>query len=554
MTTFATRSPLQLLTNPHMMSEARWGKRRSSARLAEKEDVPAANGVGAHEDGGEKPSKTNGASTTRTTKVAVNGTGGNTVMGARSKRKKEYDEEEDGFAFTRTKAKRAKATALGAAVAAASTAPTPIPAPAQVPAIAAPEVNLQEVAKAPAPKRTRKKSIEKAQLAAPVAAPVDGQANEAQTGKRRRSPRNSGDSVTVPEPTLVVKKKRQETATARSRPRRSNELQQQQQPEQQTEQPQSGQDKSSEALAQPQALQKSPVPTRNISTSEITKIALPFADTPIIRRNQEMRKGSGERRSSLGMRGRRASSLIESGKSNALPHDEVDSSEFYKHIESESLPEPRRMRQLLTWCGTRALGDKPSFASEDSQAKLAAREIQQQLLKDFSAKSELSDWFSRDIQPPPQPPQPNPKNIANLAKIEELEQKIASLQAERRTWASLLQQPPANTPIVPSFSLNTSPPSSESSLPSSELAKESRSRLLNITQNLEFTVDSFASNVHAIEQYREAADRVASGVLVLGARGLAAREREREKRQREDGEPPVGMRDVLRGLSRALER
>ncbi len=29
------------------------------------------------------------------------------------------------------------------------------------------------------------------------------------------------------------------------------------------------------------------------------------------------------------------------------------------------------MRQLLTWCGTRALGDKPSFSSADSHARLA---------------------------------------------------------------------------------------------------------------------------------------------------------------------------------------
>ena len=51
-----------------------------------------------------------------------------------------------------------------------------------------------------------------------------------------------------------------------------------------------------------------------------TKIALPFADTPVIRRNKAMREGKagkgGERRSSLGLRGRRASSLIDSGTSN----------------------------------------------------------------------------------------------------------------------------------------------------------------------------------------------------------------------------------------------
>ena len=53
-------------------------------------------------------------------------------------------------------------------------------------------------------------------------------------------------------------------------------------------------------------------------TKDTTRIALPFADTPIIRRNKEMRKGAGDghRRSSLGQRGRRASSLIDGGKSN----------------------------------------------------------------------------------------------------------------------------------------------------------------------------------------------------------------------------------------------
>ncbi len=54
----------------------------------------------------------------------------------------------------------------------------------------------------------------------------------------------------------------------------------------------------------------------------------------------------------------------------ALPHDEVESPEFYKHIES-SLTEPRRMKQLLTWCGTRALGQKPSPSQHDFHARQA---------------------------------------------------------------------------------------------------------------------------------------------------------------------------------------
>jgi kinetochore protein Mis13/DSN1 len=57
----------------------------------------------------------------------------------------------------------------------------------------------------------------------------------------------------------------------------------------------------------------------------ITKIALPFADTPVIKRNKAMREkgkrtssGTSSRRSSSGIRGRRASSLIESGQSNGM--------------------------------------------------------------------------------------------------------------------------------------------------------------------------------------------------------------------------------------------
>jgi hypothetical protein len=47
---------------------------------------------------------------------------------------------------------------------------------------------------------------------------------------------------------------------------------------------------------------------------------LPFADTPIIRKNRAMRKASAEnnRRSSSGMRGRRASSLVDEGRGHGM--------------------------------------------------------------------------------------------------------------------------------------------------------------------------------------------------------------------------------------------
>jgi len=107
--------------------------------------------------------------------------------------------------------------------------------------------------------------------------------------------------------------------------------------------------------------------------SQPQMIALPFSDTPIINRNKEFRKkggaGAGGRRSSLGMRGRRASSLIENGQS-ALPHREIDPAEFHKYIAPEGLSEPRRMKQLLIWCGERALSEKPPHGSRGSSAIL----------------------------------------------------------------------------------------------------------------------------------------------------------------------------------------
>lgn len=108
------------------------------------------------------------------------------------------------------------------------------------------------------------------------------------------------------------------------------------------------------------------------SGTQSQMIALPFSDTPIINRNKEFRKkggASGSRRSSLGVRGRRASSLIDNGQS-ALPHREVNPSEFYKYISAEGLSEPRRMKQLLIWCGERALSEKPPHGTYGSSAVL----------------------------------------------------------------------------------------------------------------------------------------------------------------------------------------
>jgi kinetochore protein Mis13/DSN1 len=109
------------------------------------------------------------------------------------------------------------------------------------------------------------------------------------------------------------------------------------------------------------------------------------------------------------------------------------------------------MRQLLVWCATRALGDRRlGSQSDDQSARLAgnffvgcpgrdnkadmniARAIQEDLLKDFSSNSDLSNWFSREDTNPPTVvlKKPNPRNVQNTEKIKDLEEQI-------QKWATL---------------------------------------------------------------------------------------------------------------------
>ncbi|KAI1116233.1 Mis12-Mtw1 protein family-domain-containing protein [Nemania sp. NC0429] len=304
--------------------------------------------------------------------------------------------------------------------------------------------------------------------------------------------------------------------------------------------------------------------------SEAKQIALPFSDTPIINRNKEMRKKTGNRRSSVGMRGRRASSLMNSGHS-AIPHREVDASEFYKHIESEGLTEPRRMKQLLTWCGERSLAEKPPLGSLNSNAVLGARAIQDQLLKDFSSRSEFSDWFAREEVPEaPRPPaivKPNPLNIAHEEHIAVLEERIKRLKLEKQKWQSLKQQPPEMPLLFDSPEPKASQSLPDASLldpdeaqilasllgPSGALADsqipKTQSRLQELQGSLEFKIDRLEDNVHRIEQRMETASRQADRVLSLSAARLKERE-EREKTRAGTKDMPI--MEVLRGLSKIL--
>ncbi|KAI1631740.1 Mis12-Mtw1 protein family-domain-containing protein [Biscogniauxia mediterranea] len=478
----------------------------------------------------------------------------------RSERIAAYDEQDGDFHFTRG-TKRVKTTQPPAPIPEDELAPEPAPVPAPAPAPVAvprrgrPKANKDRETQKPQPQpqpKQKQSSPPPAVVAAPKrtskrktsqAAVHQDEATPPQKTTRRRT--RSSMERTVPEPSKAT------NGVARSEPIEEEEV-----PQLVAQSTPMDVDKKGEGVG------------GGAKISESKKIALPFSDTPIMNRNKEMRRKTGARRSSLGMRGRRASSLIESGN-NAIPHREVDAGQFYKHIEADGLSEPRRMKQLLTWCGERSLAAKPPLGSLNSNAILGARAIQDQLLKDFASKSEFSDWFTReDVPRPPAIVKPNPRNIEHDEKILELEERIKRLKAEKRTWQSLRQPPPEIPPLFTSSETKPEQISLDASLLDPDEAKmlasltqasdkasthslvqQTQARLQALQLSLEFKVDHLADNVHKVEQRMATASRQADKVLGLSA----ARLREREERERtRAGTKDMPVMEVLRSLGRIL--
>lgn len=67
---------------------------------------------------------------------------------------------------------------------------------------------------------------------------------------------------------------------------------------------------------------------------------------------------------------------------------------------------------------------------------------------------------------------------------------------------------------------------------------------------LEHEIDKFADNVHILCRFVDGADRMADQMLAMSADALEQRDRRETERSGGD----VAMRNVLRGLSRVIER
>ncbi|TKX20592.1 putative Mis12-Mtw1 protein family protein [Elsinoe australis] len=480
--------------------------------------------------------------------------------GAATKKAKTYEESDGAFAFSRgSRSKRGKSRS--------EDVPEPSkPAKETKPASPPPP--------APAPATTKKRPRK--------TLPVTPEKDDAP--KVRRSKRLSGENETrtagLDDPFVDAITRTGKKGAMAKTPARAAEAQPSQPEPQREESP---------------ALQNGGPSALHVAKKRTPKrIDLAKSETPVIRRNKAMRQTSGEnggRRSSAGLRGKRASSLIDSGTSNAVPHTEVETGEFYKHI-SQDLVEPRRMKQLLVWCGTRALGEKrvEGESAEEGQARHAARTIQDELLSAFASRNDLSNWFDRPDEATESVSlikKPNPRNVQNVAKLAELEAELARLQAEKASWDSLLtsipspsQQPtqaatpevldptsidpallsPSQAQILQSLLQPLSAPSDPTPAagPSQQrhalaVEEELQFRLSASAKDLHFKLDMYHDSLHRLEQFVETAGRVADRVLEKTAGRLEEREQERKERgERENGGVRVGERDTLRALGRSL--
>lgn len=286
MTAIVTRTPLHNLS---MTGAQTNGIKRKSLRHAQDpdEDAPPAKKSKAPPSAATKNASQNTLKKTRSKKgefVSFAQVDAQLLMRARPA----YDEDDDGFNYTRTRSRKAKAKTPEAVAdpdASAGAAPAPEVQPVQE------QPPPTDENAPPEPAQPPRKKIRKTLPTTPE-----------HPAPRRRSKRLSGNSPVG----------EQAASTSQSAPAPTEP------------QPQAA--KLSTPPPAPTIDQDAPVNgSPAVDQGELTihkkrgpaKIPLPFGETPVLRRNKEMRKLSSEksRRSSSGMRGRRASSLIEAGSS-----------------------------------------------------------------------------------------------------------------------------------------------------------------------------------------------------------------------------------------------
>ncbi|EEB07260.1 kinetochore protein Mis13 [Schizosaccharomyces japonicus yFS275] len=253
-------------------------------------------------------------------------------------------------------------------------------------------------------------------------------------------------------------------------------------------------------------------------------IALPENDTPVIAKNQKLRKAS-ERRSSLSQRGKRASSIGLGFE--ALPHADVPTSEYHRHI-SADLSEPLRMKQLIIWSGSNSLDEQRRNYAETKESSEAAiaRSIVREVLNDLVAGKFDVSWYQR---PPGSviPTKPHPQNIRNHQLVDELSVKLKKLKEEEAAWRAIFSSSANSSmfalPETKSVQNNADNGDAiEDEVSSSnQYASQMNERLNEVEERAMIAVDTLSSQVHTIQSLTQLGRQYGENVMNKMARQYA---------------------------------
>ncbi|WVQ68460.1 uncharacterized protein L199_006668 [Kwoniella botswanensis] len=295
--------------------------------------------------------------------------------------------------------------------------------------------------------------------------------------------------------------------------------------------------------------------------SELSKesfVPLMESETPVIRKNQQLR-GQQARRSSLDHRGSRASSSWGKGEIT-MPHKNVDSKLFYRHI-PVSYPEPIKARMLLVWCANRALEESlkpPSTSSRRDKGKGKAKaEIQEEGRTEEGDKMlrEIMDEFVREMNrggvdtsvfgaPGRQPTvtglRPHPKNVSNRKVEAAANADIRKYKGEEAQWHALASSTRAKQEDVISRLKKKAEMDSEPDMSTSEdwmkdaldlaqgILDRSDDDMLQSKgefEDVEFKIDTLHQTSHVALQYVLQSSRFLDGIFSSLTADLRSRDR-----------------------------
>nr|XP_018261691.1 uncharacterized protein I303_06132 [Kwoniella dejecticola CBS 10117]OBR83849.1 hypothetical protein I303_06132 [Kwoniella dejecticola CBS 10117] len=304
------------------------------------------------------------------------------------------------------------------------------------------------------------------------------------------------------------------------------------------------------------------------------------SETPIIRKNQELR-GQQARRSSLDHRGSRASSSWGRGEIT-MPHKNVDFKLFYRHI-PVSYPEPIKARMLLVWCANRAMEESlkiPSSSRKDKGKGKATlppgrseegdkllREIMDEFVREMNRGGVDTSVFGVPGQETSLTGlKPHPRNVSNRKVEAAANADIRKFKAEEAQWSALVsltrtKQSETLDRLRKIASATKEPDMSKAepwmnkamNLAESIIAQEdSELETKGDFDDVEYKIDSLHQTSHVALQYVLQSSRFLDGIFSSLTADLRARDRlgddRNEIHENNNGEGP----DTVSLLSRTI--